>query len=116
MDQVVNRENLIRALKRVRANKGSPGVDGMSIDDLTGYLREHWQPIRERLLRGDNCPQLVKEVLIPKPGAGPDGSAYLRYWIDLSSRRFYRYSIPYLTLPFRLTAMVFVLIVVLIRR
>lgn len=38
MDQVVNRENLIRALKRVRANKGSPGVDGMSIDDLTGYL------------------------------------------------------------------------------
>jgi hypothetical protein len=70
MDRVVNRENLIRALKRVRANKGSPGIDGMTVDDLTGYLREHWQPIRERLLRGDYCPQPVKEVSIPKPGGG----------------------------------------------
>lgn len=70
MDQVVNRENLIRALKRVRANKGSPGIDGMTVDDLTGYLREHWQPVRERLLRGDYCPQPVKEVSIPKPGGG----------------------------------------------
>jgi RNA-directed DNA polymerase len=70
MDQVVNRENLIRALKRVRANKGSPGIDGMTVDDLTGYLREHWQTIRERLLRGDYSPQPVKEVMIPKPGGG----------------------------------------------
>jgi RNA-directed DNA polymerase len=70
MDRVVNRENLIRALKRVRANKGSPGIDGMTVDDLTGYLREHWQPIRERLLRGDYCPQPVKEVSLPKPGGG----------------------------------------------
>lgn len=70
MDQVVNRENLIRALKRVRANKGSPGIDGMTVDDLTGYLREHWRLIRERLLRGDYCPQPVKEVSIPKPGGG----------------------------------------------
>ena len=70
MDQVVNRENLIWALKRVRANKGSPGIDGMTVDDLTDYLREHWQPIRERLLRGDYCPQPVKEVVIPKPGGG----------------------------------------------
>ena len=53
MDQVVNRENLIRALKRVRANKGSPSIDGMTVDDLTGYLREHWPRIREELLRGD---------------------------------------------------------------
>jgi RNA-directed DNA polymerase len=70
MDQVINRENLIRALKRVRANKGSPGVDGMTVDDLTDYLREHWQPIREELLRGDYRPQPVKEVSIPKPGGG----------------------------------------------
>jgi retron-type reverse transcriptase len=70
MDRVVNRENLIRALKRVSANKGSPGVDGMTVDELTDYLLEHWQPIRERLLRGDYCPQPVKEVLMPKPGDG----------------------------------------------
>lgn len=70
MDQVVNRENLIRALKRVRANKGSPGIDGMTVDDLTGYLREHWPRIREELLRGDYRPQPVREVSIPKPGGG----------------------------------------------
>ena len=70
MDQVVNRENLIRALKRVRANKGSPGIDGMTVDDLTGYLCEQWPRIREELLRGDYRPQPVREVSIPKPGGG----------------------------------------------
>ena len=70
MDQVVNRENLIRALKRVRANKGSPGIDGMTVDELAGYLREHWPRIREELLRGDYRPQPVREVSIPKPGGG----------------------------------------------
>ncbi len=70
MDKVVNRENLSRALRRVRANKGSPGVDGMSVDELTGYLREHWPRIREELLRGNYQPQPVREVLIPKPRGG----------------------------------------------
>jgi RNA-directed DNA polymerase len=70
MDQVVNRENLIRALKRVRANKGSPGIDGMTVDVLTDYLREHWPRFREDLLRGDYRPQPVREVPIPKPGGG----------------------------------------------
>ena len=41
MQEVVNRENVIRAWKRVRANKGSPGIDGMTVEDLTGYLRGH---------------------------------------------------------------------------
>ena len=68
MEEVVRRENLQRALKRVRANKGSPGVDGMTVEDLTGYLREQWPRIREELLRGDYHPQPEKEVLIPKPG------------------------------------------------
>jgi RNA-directed DNA polymerase len=77
MDQVVNRENLIRALKRVCANKGSPGIDGMTVDGLTGYLREHWQPIRERLLRGDYCPQPVKEVSIPGPSGISVGTPYI---------------------------------------
>ena len=68
MEQVVERGNLIRAWKRVRANKGSPGVDGMAVDDLTGYLKESWPRIREELLRGEYQPQPVREVLIPKPG------------------------------------------------
>ena len=68
MKEVVNRENVIRAWKRVRANKGSPGIDGMTVDELTDYLREHWPRIREELLTGEYRPQPVKEVLIPKPG------------------------------------------------
>jgi len=46
-------EILIRAWKRVRANKGSPGIDGITVDDLTGYLKENWPRIREELLRGE---------------------------------------------------------------
>ena len=70
MQEVVNRENVIRAWKRVRANKGSPGIDGMTVDELTDYLREHWPRIRVELLTGEYRPQPVKEVLIPKPGGG----------------------------------------------
>ena len=70
MEEGVRRENLQRALKRVRANKGSPGVDGMTVEELGGHLRERWPRIREELLRGDYQPQPVKEVLIPKPGGG----------------------------------------------
>jgi RNA-directed DNA polymerase len=70
MEQVVERENLIRAWKRVRANKGSPGIDGMTVEDLTGYLKESWPRIREELRRGEYQPQPVKEVLIPKPDGG----------------------------------------------
>jgi group II intron reverse transcriptase/maturase len=70
MEQVVERENLIRAWKRVRANKGSPGIDGMTVDELPGYLKENWPRIREELLRGEYRPHPVKEVLIPKPDGG----------------------------------------------
>src|SRR5271163_3758449 len=50
MEEVCDRVNLVRAWKRVRRNKGSPGVDGMTIDDAKGYLREHWPSIRSQLL------------------------------------------------------------------
>lgn len=70
MQEVVNRENVIRAWKRVRANKGSPGIDGMTVNELTDYLRERWPRIREELFTGEYRPQPVKEVLIPKPGGG----------------------------------------------
>jgi RNA-directed DNA polymerase len=62
--------NLERAWKRVRSNKGSPGVDGMTIDAAKGYLREHWPNIRVQLLEGTYQPQPVKRVEIPKPDGG----------------------------------------------
>src|SRR5437667_11055552 len=70
MEEVCDRENLGRAWKRVRRNKGSPGVDGMTIDDAKDYLREHWPSIRSQLLDGTYQPQPVKRVEIPKPDGG----------------------------------------------
>src|SRR5436189_6328273 len=52
MEEVCERENLVRAWQRVRGNKGAPGVDGMTIDDAKSYLREHWPDIRSQLLAG----------------------------------------------------------------
>ena len=68
MEAVCNRDNLRAALKRVRSNKGSPGVDGMSVDELPGYLRVHWPRIKEELLNGEYGPEPVKRVEIAKPG------------------------------------------------
>jgi len=70
METVCNRENLETAWKRVRSNKGSPGVDGMTIDDAKDYLRKHWPDIRSQLLEGTYQPQPVKRVEIPKPDGG----------------------------------------------
>jgi len=68
MEAVVERENMIKALRRVEANKGSAGVDGVSVDALRAKLRQHWPRIREELLEGRYQPQPVREVEIPKPG------------------------------------------------
>lgn len=70
MEEVCERENMKRALKRVRMNKGSPGVGGMTVDELPGFLKEHWREIREQLLQGTYNPKPVKRVEIPKPGGG----------------------------------------------
>ena len=70
MEEVCDRENLQRAWKRVRSNKGAPGVDGMTINDARDYLREHWPGIRVQLLEGTYQPQPVKRVEIPKPDGG----------------------------------------------
>jgi len=70
MEEVVRRENLQKALKRVCANKGSPGVDGMAVEELRDYLKTHWPGVREELLQGQYKPQPVKQVMIPKPGGG----------------------------------------------
>jgi len=70
MEEVCDRENLKRALQRVKSNKGSAGVDGMSVDQLPAYLREHWPAIRDQLLRGTYVPRPVRRVEIPKPDGG----------------------------------------------
>ncbi len=70
MEEVVQRGNAKAALKRVRQNKGSPGVDGMTVDELPKYLVEHWEEIREQLLAGTYQPRPVKRQEIPKSGGG----------------------------------------------
>jgi RNA-directed DNA polymerase len=70
MEEVCERENRREALKRVRANQGSPGIDGMTVDELAGYLEQHWPAIREQLLSGTYEPKPVKRVEIPKPDGG----------------------------------------------
>ena len=70
MEEVCERENLNRALRRVRSNQGSPGIDGMTVDKLREHLTEHWPAIREQLLSGTYKPSAVKRVTIPKPDGG----------------------------------------------
>ena len=70
MEEVLERDNLRKALRRVKSNEGSPGIDGMSVWQLPGYLKEHWQEVREQLLGGTYKPQPVKRVEIGKPGGG----------------------------------------------
>ena len=69
MERVCERQNLIAALKRVRKNKGSPGIDGMTVDELLEYLKAKWVELKEQLLSGTYQPSAVKQQLIPK-GAG----------------------------------------------
>jgi len=68
LDEILQRENLLEALRRVERNKGAPGVDGMTVEQLGPYLKEHWSRIREELLSGTYRPQPVRKVEIPKPG------------------------------------------------
>src|SRR5579872_37333 len=70
MEEVCERENLKEALRQVKANKGSAGVDGMTVGGITDYLKQHWPGIREQLLNGTYEPKPVRRVEIPKPDGG----------------------------------------------
>ena len=70
MEAVVEPGNLKKALARVRRNKGAPGVDGMTVDELGDHLKAHWPEIRSRLLAGSYTPQPVRRVEIPKASGG----------------------------------------------
>ncbi len=70
VERVLQEGNLLRALRQVQRNGGSPGVDGMTVEELPNYLKRHWPRIREELLAGEYRPEPVKRVEIPKPGGG----------------------------------------------
>ncbi len=70
MEAIVERNNLRKALARVKANKGAAGIDGMTFEDLAPYLKEHWPTIRAQLLDGSYRPQPVRRVEIPKASGG----------------------------------------------
>jgi RNA-directed DNA polymerase len=70
MEEVCERENRREALKRVRSNQGSPGIDGMTVDEVPEYLERHWPAIREQLLSGSYEPKPVKRKEIAKPDGG----------------------------------------------
>ena len=70
MEVVVGRDNMEKALKRVMANRGSPGADGMRVHELPGHLDENWAEIKEQLVSGTYQPSPVRRVEIPKPNGG----------------------------------------------
>ena len=70
LERVVERSNMQQAYRRVVANHGSAGVDGMSVRELKAYLCENWLQIKEKLLNGTYVPSPVRGVQIPKPNGG----------------------------------------------
>jgi RNA-directed DNA polymerase len=70
MEEICDRENMKEALRRVKANKGSAGIDGMTVGGIADYLKQHWPTVRERLLNGTYEPNPVRRVEIPKPDGG----------------------------------------------
>src|SRR4030095_6367773 len=70
MEEICEPENLKEALRQVKANKGSAGIDRMTVDQLADYLKQHWPAIREQLLSGTYEPKPVRRVEIPKPDGG----------------------------------------------
>jgi RNA-directed DNA polymerase len=70
LERVLEADNLRRALRQVRRNRGAPGIDGMTVEELPEHLMEHWPRLKETLLNGVYKPQPVRRVTIPKPGGG----------------------------------------------
>jgi RNA-directed DNA polymerase len=70
METIVERDNLRKALRQVQRNKGAPGIDGMTVEDLAAHLKDHWREIKAQLLEGTYRPQPVRRVEIPKATGG----------------------------------------------
>src|SRR6202035_3068208 len=76
MEAIVERDNVRKALAHVRRNKGAPGIDDMSVEDLALHLKDHWLEIKAQLLAGTYRPQPVRRVEIPKPAEGRSRPRY----------------------------------------
>lgn len=70
MEEILDKENLKQAVKRIMQNKGAAGVDGMTVDKLPAYLAANWKTLRQELLQGTYAPRAVRRVEIPKPTGG----------------------------------------------
>lgn len=70
MEQILSRENMLLAYKKVKANKGAGGIDNVSVDEIDEYLKENWDGIKERIRKRKYKPQPVLRVEIPKPNGG----------------------------------------------
>ena len=70
MEEILSRENMKLAYKRVKSNKGAGGIDGITVDEVNEYLKENWHNIKERILKRKYNPQPVLRVEIPKPDGG----------------------------------------------
>ena len=70
LEKILHKDNLNRAFKRVKANKGAPGIDGITVEEIGAYLRENQKELIERIRRGKYTPDPVRRVEIPKPDGG----------------------------------------------
>lgn len=94
MDRVLDRSNFDEAVRRVVANRGAPGVDGMSASELPVFVEQHWDGIYSDLRTGRYKPFPVRRVEIPKPDGGSATWACRQCWTVRSSRRSPRCSLP----------------------
>lgn len=70
LEEILSRENMFEALRRVKANKGAGGTDGISVDEIDQHLRDNWVDIRDKIRRRRYKPKPVRRVEIPKPSGG----------------------------------------------
>lgn len=70
LEEILGKENMTKAFKRVKANKGACGIDGMGVEELQPHMDKHWAKIKAKLLEGKYIPSVVREVEIPKPNGG----------------------------------------------
>lgn len=70
LEEILGKENMTKAFKRVKANKGACGIDGMEVEELQAHMNKHWSTIKTKLLEGKYIPSAVREVEIPKPNGG----------------------------------------------
>ena len=70
LEKILSRENMFAALDKVKANKGTGGIDGISVDEIDQYLRDNWVDIRDKIRNRKYKPKPVRRVEIPKPNGG----------------------------------------------